>query len=161
MYKVRPFIQSDTEQCLRIFDENCPPFFDETERSDFEHWLNCQGDAAQHAYTFTNKGTYVVVENETGELLGSGGYYMDIDQTEARFAWGMIKRELQQKGIGTFLALHRIEAIKNAFPQAEITLATSQHTYPFYAQLGFEVLDIIPSGFAPKLDKYEMKLKWN
>jgi hypothetical protein len=57
--------------------------------------------------------------------------------------------------------MQRIEEIKGNYPLAEITLATSQYTVPFYAQLGFEVLDIIPSGFAPKLDKYEMKLKGN
>jgi hypothetical protein len=27
--------------------------------------------------------------------------------------------------------------------------------------MGFDVLNIIPSGFAPNLDKYEMKLKAN
>jgi hypothetical protein len=27
--------------------------------------------------------------------------------------------------------------------------------------IGFEVLDIIPSGFAPNLDKYEMKWRAN
>jgi predicted GNAT family N-acyltransferase len=54
-----------------------------------------------------------------------------------------------------------IEEIKRNYPLAEITLATSQHTHLFYARMGFEVLDIFPSGLAPNLDKYEMKWKGN
>ena len=159
--KARNFEERDTEACLRIFDGNCPPYFATEERTAFEHWLACQGKMLKNAYKNTSLETYRVIENEGGELLGCGGYYLNLDQTEARFAWGMIRRELHQSGIGTYLAMQRIEEIKANYPLAEITLATSQHTVPFYVQLGFEVLDIIPSGFAPKLDKYEMKLKGN
>ena len=38
--------------------------------------------------------------------------------------------------------------------------ATGQHTLTFYAYFRLEGLEIIPSGFAPKLDKYEMKLSY-
>ena len=159
--KARNFEEQDTEACLRIFDGNCPPYFATEERTAFEHWLACQGKTLKNAYKNTSLETYRVIENEGGELIGCGGYYLNSDQTEARFAWGMIRRELQHQGIGRHLSMQRIEEIKGNYPLAEITLATSQHTVPFYIQLGFEVLDIIPSGFAPKLDKYEMKFKGN
>ena len=159
--KARNFEERDTEACLRIFDGNCPPYFATEERTAFEHWLACLGKTLKNAYKNTSMETYRVIEHEGGELLGCGGYYLNLDQTEARFAWGMIRRELQHQGIGRYLSMQRIEEIKVNYPLAEITLATSQHTVPFYAQLGFEVLDIIPSGFAPKLDKYEMKWKGN
>ena len=159
--KARNFEERDTEACLSIFDGNCPPYFATEERTAFEHWLACQGKTLKNAYKNTSLETYSVIEHEGGELLGCGGYYLNLDQTEARFAWGMIRRELHQSGIGTYLAMQRIEEIKGNFPLAEITLSTSQHTFPFYVQLGFEVLDIIPSGLATKLDKYEMKWKGN
>jgi N-acetylglutamate synthase-like GNAT family acetyltransferase len=146
------------EACLSIFDSNCPPYFALEEREAFEHWLVCRGKTMDNAYKNTSTETYRVIENEAGELVGCGGYYLNLDQTEARFAWGMIRKELQHHGIGTYLAQQRIKEIKRNYPLAEITLATSQHTHLFYSRLGFEVLEIIPSGFAPNLDKYEMKL---
>ena len=145
------------ESCLSIFDSNCPPYFALEEREAFKHWLVCQGKTMENAYKNSSIETYRVIENEAGELIGCGGYYLNLDQTEARFAWGMIRKELQHHGIGTYLAMQRIREIKRTYPLAEITLATSQHTHLFYARMGFEVLDIIPSGFAPNLDKYEMK----
>jgi len=149
------------EACLSIFDSNCPPYFALGEREAFEHWLVCQGKTLENAYKNTSIETYRVIENEAGELVGCGGYYLNLDQTEARFAWGMTRKELQHHGIGTYLAMQRIKEIKRTYTLAEITLATSQHTHLFYARLGFEVLDFIPSGFAPNLDKYEMKLRAN
>ncbi len=145
------------EACLNIFDSNCPPYFALEEREAFEDWLVCRGKTMENTYKNTSIETYRVIENEAGELVGCGGYYLNLDQTEARFAWGMIRKELQHHGIGTYLAQQRIKEIKRNYPLAEITLATSQHTHLFYARMGFEVLDIIPSGFAPNLDKYEMK----
>jgi len=145
------------EACLSIFDSNCPPYFALEEREAFKYWLVCQGKTMENAYKNSSIETYRVIENEAGELIGCGGYYLNLDQTEARFAWGMIRKELQHHGIGTYLAMQRIREIKRTYPLAEITLATSQHTHLFYARMGFEVLDIIPSGFAPNLDKYEMK----
>ena len=161
MIRIRPYLPTDLSNCLTIFDGNCPPYFALEEREAFEHWLVCQGKTLENAYKNTSVETYRVIENEAGELVGCGGYYLNQDQTEARFAWGMIRKELQHHGIGTYLAQQRIEEIKRNYPLAEITLATSQHTHLFYARMGFEVLDIIPSGFAPNLDKYEMKWRAN
>ncbi len=159
--KERSFDERDTEACLSIFDSNCPHYFAVAEREAFEHWLVCQGKTLENAYKNTSVETYFVIENEEGELVGCGGYYLNLNQTEARFAWGMIRKERQHQGIGTYMARQRIEEIKRTYPLVEITLATSQHTHQFYARMGFEVLEIIPSGLAPNLDKYEMKWKAN
>ncbi len=115
----------------------------------------------ENAYKNTSIETYRVIENEAGELVGCGGYYLNLDQTEARFAWGMIKRDQHLKGYGTAIAEFRVQEIQFNHPSAEITLGTSQHTFEFYMGLGFDVLNIIPSGFAPNLDKYEMKWRAN
>jgi hypothetical protein len=116
--KERSFDERDMEACLSIFDSNCPPYFALDEREAFEHWLVCQGKTLENAYKNTSVETYRVIENEAGELVGCGGYYLNLDQTEARFAWGMIRKELQHHGIGTYLAQQRIEEIKRNYPLA-------------------------------------------
>ncbi|MEY5133530.1 MAG: hypothetical protein RLZZ198_1534 [Bacteroidota bacterium] len=159
--RIRPYLPTDISNCLSIFDGNCPKYFDFSERDAFAHWLSFQELPDKNTYSFSALERYYVIEDNDNQMVGCAGYYVTMDEKEARFAWGMIRKELQHHGIGTYLAQQRIKEIKRTYPLAEITLATSQHTHLFYAQMGFEVLDIIPSGFAPNLDKYEMKLKAN
>ena len=161
MIRIRPYLPTDSSGCLSIFDGNCPKYFDFSERDAFAQWLSFQELPDKNTYSFSALERYYVVEDNDNQMVGCAGYYLTMDEKEARFAWGMIRKELQHHGIGTYLAMQRIEEIKRTYPLAEITLATSQHTHLFYARMGFEVLDIIPSGFAPNLDKYEMKLKAN
>ena len=161
MIRIRPYLPTDLSNCLSIFDGNCPTYFDFLERDAFAQWLSFQELPDKNTYSFSSLERYYVIEDNDNQMVGCAGYYLTMDEKEARFAWGMIRKELQHHGIGTYLAQQRIEEIKRNYPLAEITLATSQHTHLFYARMGFEVLDIIPSGFAPNLDKYEMKLKAN
>ena len=161
MIRIRPYLPTDSSGCLSIFDGNCPKYFDFSERDAFAQWLSFQELPDKNTYSFSALERYYVVEDNENQMVGCAGYYLTMDEKEARFAWGMIKRDQHLKGYGAAIAEFRLQEIKYKHPSAEITLGTSQHSYEFYMGIGFEVLDIIPSGFAPNLDKYEMKLKAN
>lgn len=45
MNALRPYRAPDRDACLRIFDSNTPPFFDVSERADFEAFLDAPSEA--------------------------------------------------------------------------------------------------------------------
>ncbi len=161
--KFRSYQASDYESCMNIFDSNCPHYFDASEREAFNQWLQIQGDRNEKsplkAYPNTDLETYSVLVDENLNVVACCGYFMFNRNTEARFAWGMVHIDFHHKGIGTFFTKERIKDIKTHFPNAKITLATSQHTFEFYKHMGFETTEMIPNGFGVLLHKYEMELQ--
>ena len=59
----------------------------------------------------------------------------------------------------SFLLKYRLNHIKNNYPDTEIHLDTSQHTYRFFEKFGFNVKQISKNGYGVGLDRYDMFLK--
>lgn len=160
--KIRLFHHADHAACLKIFDSNFPRYFDVDERAPFEKWLSHQADAenpySSPTYQNVDKEVYYVAEDLNGEIVGCGGFYVIKAQKEARLAWGMIHSGKHGTGIGTALFQHRANAIRKEWPGFQITLGTSQHTYPFYEKMGMKVVQMISKGYGPDLDRYDMVL---
>ena len=139
----RPYRDADRAACLRLFESNSPIYFDAAERSDFEAFLD-------------EGWPYQVVERD-GRIVACGGHALEPDGS-ASLCWGMVDGSLHRQGIGDALTRARIAAAKAAGATA-IRLDTSQLTTGFYERYGFEVLSVIPNGYAPGKDRCEMRLE--
>lgn len=160
---VRPYHIEDKEACMKIFDSNCPKFFDFSERALFEKWLDHQGDNGieykSPAYKNTSYDAYSVAINDQGEILGCAGFYISAEMPEARMAWGMVHAAHHREGIGSLLLKYRINLVEQQWPQLDITLGTSQHTCPYYEKMGFHLLQVFENGYGQGLHQHEMSLK--
>ncbi len=154
---IRPYLPKDRLACISIFKSNCPKYFNASELEGFKVWLDGQ-DQGKLAYGNSEAENYFVVLIKE-RIVGCGGYYIKTENLEARMAWGMIHSDYHLKGSGKSLFQFRLEDIANKYPNSGISLDTSQHTFRFFERLGFEVNEIIPNGFGPGLDQYEMKYK--
>lgn len=140
-----PYTTEYKKSCLEVFKSNIPKYFADHELGEFEHWLD-NGQTEN----------YFVILNDN-EIVGCGGIYIDDENKKAGFAWGMIHSDHHKKGYGSKFSKFRIAKIRE-ISDHNIFLVTSQHTFEFYRNLGFEVLSIEENGFCEGLDKYDMKL---
>lgn len=158
---LREYEKGDKEQCLEIFESNCPKYFDRSEHELFAKWLDHQVDSSamyrSPAYNNSGKDAYFIIELADNRIIGCGGFYVVKDQREARLAWGMIHAHYHKQGFGKALFQFRQEIIEREWPNHTITLGTSQHTYSFYEKMGLKVTDKIKSGYGTNLDRYDMK----
>ena len=158
---IRNYQSTDKNQCLAVFQSNCPQYFDVAEYAMFEKWLDHQGnndvEYSSPTYNDAKLDVYLVLCNNQNEILGCGGYYVLKDESEARLAWGMIHHDFHGEGHGRKLFDFREKDIVSRFPNIKITLGTSQYTFPFYEKMGMKVVEIIPQGYGPDLDQVNME----
>ena len=144
--RVREYTAADREGCLAVFDSNVPAFFVTEEREAFAEFLDAL------------PGPYLVVEDEAGVIVGCGGYAVVPETRTADLCWGMVARRLHGTGLGRLLLDARLAGIR-ADPGADaVALNTSQHTRGFYERRGFVTWRVVPDGFAPGLDRCDMRL---
>ncbi|PZD79345.1 GNAT family N-acetyltransferase [Mesonia sp. K7] len=144
------YTSEDLPKCLEIFDSNCPSYFNEHERFEFENFLK------------ENKFPYWLV-TEGDKIVGCGGIYIsDTDferaefDKEVGFAWGMIHQDEHKKGYGKALSKFRIQFLKENFPDYQKVLRTTQNTNKFFEKFGFTTYKFVENGFGGGFDKYVM-----
>jgi len=142
---LRAYSSDDRGHCLRIFDSNCPRYFAECERDQFESFLDSSGCP------------YYVVERP-GSIVGCGGYAIQGGGKPANLCWGMIDGTCHRQGLGQFLLLGRLQAIITSESVTTVRLDTSQFTEGFFARFGFIVTARMADGYSPGLDQVEMRL---
>lgn len=145
-HRSRSFEGSDTDACLAVFDSNVPDYFTREERELFT------------AFLLDLPGPYLVLEMDHGTIGACGGYAFRDDGRVADMCWGMVRRDLHGRQLGRALTESRIEAAEREATVREIALNTSQHTRGFYERLGFRVIEVIGDGYAPGLDRCEMRM---
>ncbi|WP_299864130.1 GNAT family N-acetyltransferase [uncultured Roseobacter sp.] len=144
---IRPYISSDWRDCLSLFDGNVLRFFSTAERADFANFLD--QDAGAWSYQVIERGNRVIA---------CGGHALDAQGQTAYLCWGMVARELQGTGLGDMLTKARLRAAQNTPGVTQVRLDTSQHTQGFYRRFGFTVEKIVPDGYGPGLDRWDMLL---
>src|SRR5579859_3090832 len=90
-WKCRPYLPSDKDACLKIFDANASPPVLSQEREEFVHYLD------------ERDGDYWVVETEVGDLIACGGYALGEEDGAATLCWGMADKKWHGLGLGSFL----------------------------------------------------------
>ena len=139
----RPYEETDKEACLALFDSNVPRYFDVTERAMFADFLD-----QLHRY-------YFVIEQD-GQICGCGGFAEE-ERGKARFTWGMVDNARHGAGLGRKLAEYRLRAIEASGQFKEVELFTTPQIAPFFAKFGFDVVGVEEDGFAPNMDKVQMR----
>jgi GNAT superfamily N-acetyltransferase len=143
---VRDYVPTDRAACLAVFQSNVPKFFVPSEREEFSAFLDAL------------PGPYFVLESDTRDILGCGGYALAPGSSTADLCWGMISRALHGRGLGRLLLSERIARMSADPSVAAVALNTSQFTRRFYEQAGFITERFTPDGYAPGLDRCDMRL---
>lgn len=144
----REYRPEDVRQVLRVFDSNVPEFFVSSERQAFE------------AFLAELPGPYFVIEQPPGEIVACGGYAIVPEERRADLCWGMVGRAHHGRGIGRHLTQLRLDAARRDARVDSLILNTSQHTRGFYEKLGFVTEKLVIDGFAPGLDRCDMRLSF-
>lgn len=142
---IRDYLPRDREVCLALFESNCPKYFGQAEFQEFADWLDTP-----------DRLTYSVIELNA-QVVACGGLYLSDDQDHVGLAWGMVRRDMHGQGLGRMLAEFRLRRMSELYRNMEQRLATSQLTFRFYEKLGFEIIKVTENGFAPGIDRYDMK----
>ncbi len=145
--KLRDYTPKDQVACIAVFDTNVGEFFVDWERQEFAEFLH------------ELPGPYLVLETESGEVVGCGGYALREDGTTVDLCWGMISRTRHGEGLGRLLTEERLRRIEKEPAVLSVLLGTSQHTAGFYERLGFAVEAHIPDGYGPGIDRCDMRFR--
>lgn len=143
--KLRDYVAADRDACLAVFDSNVPRFFRPHERPGLCEFLDAL------------PGPYYVLEDDDGTILGCGGWAMEPDGRTGALCWGMVRQDLHGRGLGKRLALERLRRMRDDPRVRAISMHTSQHTRGFYEALGFTVRRIERDGYAPGLDRVDLR----
>ena len=142
---IRNYTPADKDQLLELIRLNTPAYFSASEEQDFSNYLDEERE------------DYYVVEQE-GKVVGCGGInYIPAEQT-AVISWDMFHPQVQGKGLGRQLVLHRIEKVKTAPLYNRLIVRTSQHTDEFYLKMGFQLKEVVKDYWAPGFDLYYMEM---
>ena len=154
--KIRPYDQKDFTACIDIFQSNRPVYFAADELPLFENWLRRQSDR-QLANKKVKAEYFYVLENG-GLVTACGGFYISLDSPVAGMAWGMVHSRCHKQGLGKILFEYRIGQIKTQYPQYDIILDTTQHTYAFFEKQSFSITQIRKDFYEKGMDRYDMIL---
>jgi len=140
----RTYSQNDKEECLSLFDENCPEYFSPNEREDYEDFLAA-----------TPKGYEVLVYDD--EIVGVFGLFRESD-IEAKLDWILLSQNRQGDGLGS-LIMNRVisQATESSFQI--ITIATSHKAYKFFLKKGASIISEKQNGWGPGMHRIDMELK--
>ncbi|MCF5709011.1 GNAT family N-acetyltransferase [Pseudomonas syringae] len=143
MDTLRPYTSTDQETCLKIFDSNTPRFFDLEERDKFARFL------------LDPVGAYFVVERD-GIVQACGGFLVLADTSVAELTWGMVDCDEHGNGLGRFLTLARLAAMREVPSVTRAYINTSQWVQGFYTSLGFTLTRVKKDGHGVGIDSVEM-----
>ena len=142
--RCRRYRSGDRNACLGLFESNVPESFMPHERELYLAFL----DGAV--------GSYLVIENNVGTLIGCGGIAQRGDAVD--LCWGLVGRRYHRQGVGRFLLRVRL-AMAIALPGVgEVRMNTSNETAPFFEREGFVTTEVTKDFFRPGLHKHEMRL---
>ena len=123
-------------------NSNIPHSFLEQDLWQFEQWLS------------TSHTPYFVCLRD-GEVVACGGYSID-PQSIGWLRWGLVRRDCQRSGIGSFLLEERFNYLARQPLVLEVRVATSQHSEGFFRHHGFRILEWLPNRFGPGYDRVEL-----
>lgn len=155
MITIRPYQSNDHNSCIDIFKSNLPLYFAPHEEDYLINWL--KGFDENRLVYPSNLAEHFYVAEINNNVIACGGFYIPQNSNKANMTWGMVHNHHHKQGIGKQLLVHRINIIKQQYPNNFITLDTSQHTYAFFQKLGFTITKITQNGYGPGLDRYDMQ----
>lgn len=140
------FVRYDSQylyECLDLFDDNCPMYFAENERQDYEDFLALRPE-----------GYEVLVLND--EVIGAYGLVKQEDNSYA-LNWILIASKAQGLGLGTKI-MHRLKSVAILKGVKTISIAASHLSAPFFERFGARTVAELEHGWGPNMHRIDMKL---
>ncbi len=144
--QIRPYLESDSEFVLELFDRNTPSFFSPDERGDLIFYLENEIE------------NYFVLEVED-IIVACGGYNKGTLPSEMRISWDLVHPDYQGKGYGSALLKYRIQKIQEDKTINLISVRTSQLAYKYYEKNHFVLNEVVHHYWAEGFDLYSMVLE--
>ena len=130
--------------CIELFDLNCPEFFASIEKNDYIEFLN------------QTKEGYVTIHHDS-ILIGAYGVHKTSSESASQ-SWTLIHPKYQNKGIGR-LIMERVFSYLESNQLDNLFLSTSQQTEAFFLKFGAIRIDYIENGWDEGLHRIEMKIE--
>lgn len=134
---------TDREDCLKVFDANCPEFFASNERADYADFLDASPE------------TYEVCVLD-GDIIGAFGLSGN-DPLYKSINWIMISPKAQGLGLGSKF-MERAINLANEQGLSYIKIAASHLSAPFFAKYGALSINEIKDGWGPNMHRIDMEL---
>ena len=130
--------------CIELFDLNCPEFFAPIEKNDYIEFLN------------QTKEGYVTIHHDS-ILIGAYGVHKTSPESASQ-SWTLIHPKYQNQGIGR-LIMERVFSYLESNQLGNLLLSTSQQTEAFFMKFGAIRIDYIENGWDEGLHRIEMKIE--
>ncbi len=153
---LRPWTADDFDACLALARSNTPAFILPHEVAAYGDWLRraCGPDADRG-----DACAYFVVDDAGGEgLAACGGIAFAEGAPVATLCWGLVRRDLHRRGIGTRLLLERL-ALARARGVEVVAMDTTPASLGFFLRHGFVEIARTRDGYGPGLDRVDVELR--
>lgn len=141
----RAFDVADREECLGLFDANCPESFAPNEREDYAAYL----DHAPAEYE-------VCVDGE--RVVGAFGLALTSDSgARARVTWILLDPACQGRGLGRAMMQRALGAARAASVEV-LDIAASHRSAAFFARFGAREVVRTNDGWGPGMHRVDMEL---
>jgi len=133
------------DNCLKLFDDNCPDFFALNEREDYVAFLH-------------NKSSSYFVGITDSIVVSAFGIIFEPSLLAGRISWILVSPRYKSQGLGTQmvnLAKH-IALERKVFT---IDIAASHLSAPFFEQFGALRLKETENGWGESMHRVDMQLR--
>ena len=137
--------ESCIDRSLRLFDENCPRYFSESEKEDYAAFLR------------TNPSGYFVGAVDQG-IVSAFGLITAADSLRGRLTWILVAPASKGDGLGTkMMSLAKKSAQEKDL--CAIDIAASHLSAPFFKKFGAQPLSETVDGWGQGMHRIDMELK--
>ena len=140
----KDYSMESCNDCIELFNLNCPEFFASIEKNDYIEFLN------------QTKEGYVTIHHDS-ILIGAYGVHKTSSESASQ-SWTLIHPKYQNQGIGR-LIMERVFSYLESNQLDNLFLSTSQQTEAFFLKFGAIRIDYIENGWDEGLHRIEMKIE--
>lgn len=131
---------------MEVFSSNIPKYFSVDERTAFEDFLR------------RSPGTYLVICDDNGAIVGCGGIAISRDDEHAAcLTWGMVSADKHGQGFGRTLTEARLALLPTLSGVSVLRIDTSHETEAFYKKFGFVTVRRVEHGYREGLHRCDME----
>ena len=140
----KDYSKSYFNECLSLFDKNCPQYFATNERNDYINFL--ETPSKNYKVGFVAKAVTAVF-----------GFDIDTINERARITWIMTDPSAHSKGLGTEM-IHYAKKMAREHKLKIIDIAASHLSAPFFAKFGAITTREIKDGWGVNMHRIDMEL---
>ena len=139
----QPYSVTHKDDCLSLFDANCPEFFAPNERDEYEGFL----DANESGYELCSA---------NGRVVGAFGLMGD-DRERKSLNWILLEPQARGMGIGASIMERVISSARDSELNA-VEIAASHRSAAFFSTFGAIAKVTTEDGWGPGMHRVDMEL---